>query len=304
MPVVVPNPFDNTLIIKGSSQEIEQIKDLLRQLDVAPRQILIEAKIYEVDLTGSFSAGVSSALQAAGTSANGVTASVNSTTGALLTLGEVVLHSKQLFALLNLQENNTKTHVVSAPSIIATDSVPATMNVGDQVPIATSQAAVGGVTVGGTTPFANTIGSASTGVTFSILARANSSGIVTMVINQQVSAPEAPPIGVSAGVQSSSFSNRSVSTQITVQDGDTVAIGGIIMEKRGESSGGIPLLHRIPIIGALFGSKSYDTSRTELIIFLTPRVIYDTNQMVDATDEIRNGLKTINKAMKANKDDQ
>src|ERR1017187_11021424 len=108
MPVVVPNPFDNTLIIKGSSQEIEQIKDLLRQLDVAPRQILIEAKIYEVDLTGSFSAGVSSALQAAGTSANGVTASVNSTTGALLTLGEGVLHSKQLFALLNLQENRSE----------------------------------------------------------------------------------------------------------------------------------------------------------------------------------------------------
>ena len=303
MPVVVPNPFDNTLIIKGSGQEIEQIKDLLRQLDVAPRQILIDAKIYEVDLTGQFSAGVESFLQARGTSANGVAAGA-SAAGAILTLGEVVLHSKQLFATLNLAENKGRTRVVSAPSIIATDSVPATMNVGDQVPVATSQAAVGGVTVGGTTPFANTIGSASTGVTFSIVARANSSGIVTMIIDQQVSAPEPPPLGVNTAVQSSSFSNRSVSTQITVQDGDTVAIGGIIMEKYAESSGGIPLLYKIPIIGALFGSRSITTSRTELIIFLTPRVIYDTNQMVDATDEIRNGLKTINKLMKASKDDQ
>jgi general secretion pathway protein D len=125
------------------------------------------------------------------------------------------------------------------------------------------------------------------------------------VINQQVSAPEAPPLGVSASVQSSSFSNRSVSTQITVQDGDTVAIGGIIMEKYAESAGGIPILYRIPVIGPiLFGSKSITSSRTELIIFLTPRVIYDTNQMVDATDEIRNGLKIINKMIKANKDDQ
>ncbi|MGA3018971.1 MAG: type II secretion system secretin GspD [Bryobacteraceae bacterium] len=303
MPVVVPNPFDNTLIIKGSAQEIEQIKDLLRQLDVAPRQILIDAKIYEVDLQGSFSAGVESYLQALGTNTNGVTAHTGAG-GALLTLGEVVLHSKQLYNILNLQENRGRTRVVSAPSIIATDSVPATMNVGDQVPIATSQAAVGGVTVGGTTPFANTIGSASTGVTFSIIARANSSGIVTMIIDQQVSAPEAPPLGVNTAVQSSSFSNRSVSTQITVQDGDTVAIGGIIMEKYAESNGGIPLLYRIPIIGPLFGSKSITSSRTELIIFLTPRVIYDTNQMVDATDEIRTGLKTINKLMKANKDDQ
>jgi general secretion pathway protein D len=303
IPHVVPNPFDNTLIIQGSSQEIEQIKDLLRQLDVAPRQILIDAKIYEVDLTGSFSAGVEAALQAKGTGANGVAAQTGAA-GALLTLGEVVLHSKQLLATLNLAESKSRTRVVSAPSIIATDSVPATMNVGDQVPVATSQAAVGGVTVGGTTPFANTIGSASTGVTFSIVARANSSGIVTMIIDQQVSAPEAPPLGVNTSVQSSSFSNRSVSTQITVQDGDTVAIGGIIMEKYAESSGGIPLLHRIPILGVLFGSKALITSRTELIIFLTPRVIYDTNQMVDATDEIRTGLKTINKLMKANKDDQ
>jgi general secretion pathway protein D len=303
MPVVVPNPFDNTLIIKGSAQEIEQIKDLLRQLDVAPRQILIDAKIYEVDLTGQFSAGVESALTAKGTNPNGVTASMGAA-GAVLTLGEVVLHSKQLFATLNLQENKGRSRVVSAPSIIATDSVPATMNVGDQVPVATSQAAVSGVSVGGTTPFANTIGSASTGVTFSILARANSSGIVTMVIDQQVSAPELPPLGVSASLGSSSFSNRSVSTQITVQDGDTVAIGGIIMEKYAESNGGIPLLYKIPIIGPLFGSKSITTSRTELIIFLTPRVIYDTNQMVDATDEIRTSLKTINKLMKASKDDQ
>jgi general secretion pathway protein D len=305
MPVVVPNPFDNTLIIKGSSQEIEQIKDLLRQLDVAPRQILIDAKIYEVDLTGSFSAGVESALQATGTTpyVNGVSAAVGAS-GLALTLGELVSHSKELFALLNMNENKGRARVVSAPSIIATDSVPATMNVGDQVPVETSQSAVGGVTVGGTTPFANTIGSASTGVTFSIIARANSSGIVTMVIDQQVSAPEVPPIGVNASVNSSSFSNRSVSTQITVQDGDTVAIGGIIMEKYAESSGGFPLLHRIPILGVLFGSKSYTSSRTELIIFLTARVIYDTNQMVDATDEIRNGLKIINKMMKANKDDQ
>jgi general secretion pathway protein D len=219
-------------------------------------------------------------------------------------LGEVVTHSKQLFALINLSENTSRTHVVSAPSIIATDSVPATMNVGDQVPVETSQAAVGGVTVGGTTPFANTIGSASTGVTFSILAHANSSGIVTMVINQQVSAPEAPPLGVNTNVQSSSFSNRSVSTQITVQDGDTVAIGGIITEKRAESSGGIPLLHRIPLLGAAFGSKALTTSRTELIIFLTPRVIYDTDQMSEASDEIKTGLKRVNKLIRDNKIDQ
>jgi general secretion pathway protein D len=80
-----------------------------------------------------------------------------------------------------------------------------------------------------------------------------------------------------------------------VQDGDTVAIGGFIQETSGTSSSGVPLLHRIPILGAAFGSKSTNKARTELIVFLTPRVIYDTNQISDATDEIKSSLKRIQK---------
>ena len=128
------------------------------------------------------------------------------------------------------------------------------------------------------------------------MARVNSSGVVTMVINQDVSAPQAP--SASSSIQSPSFSNRSFQTQITVQDGDTVAIGGIIQETNLQSSAGVPVLSRIPGIGALFGAKSYSKSRTELVVFLTPRVIYDTNQMVEATDEIRNGMKRIPKMIK------
>ena len=117
-----------------------------------------------------------------------------------------------------------------------------------------------------------------------------------MVINQEVSSPQAPP--ASSSIQSPSFSNRTVQTQVTVQDGDTVAIGGIINESQPASSAGIPFLHRLPGIGAAFGTQSLPTRRTELIIFLTPRVIYDTNQMVEATDEIRNSMKRIQKLSK------
>jgi len=89
-----------------------------------------------------------------------------------------------------------------------------------------------------------------------------------------------------------------VSTQMTVEDGDTVAIGGIITESHTESSGGVPFLHRIPVLGAAFGAKSVNTDRTELIIFLTPHVIYDTTQMMDATEELKNNLKRVQKLMK------
>ena len=317
MPHVIPNPFDNTLLVQGTPQDWEDIQNLLRQLDVAPRQVLIDCKIYEVDLSGNFAAGLQSYLQSSGSTAAG-SATGNSVTGAsssqtltsgiplstapflaggpgglVLQAGTLVLKAKQLLGTLQAQESTGRSKVISSPSIIATDSVPATMNVGSQVPVATSNA----VSVVGSSQVVQSISGQSTGVTLNILARINSSGVVTMIVNQQVSAPLAGSSSNNPG-DTSSFSNRSMSTQLTMQDGDTVAIGGAILESKTESMGGIPYLNRIPVLGMLFGTKQVSTSRTELIIFLTPRVIYDTNQLIDATDEIRSNLKRVSKLMR------
>ena len=169
------------------------------------------------------------------------------------------------------------------------------MNVGTSVPTLASQAVAGGVQQGGSSLFSNTINTVSTGVTLSITARINSSGIVTLIISQDISSPQAPAAG---GIQSPSFQNRSFQTQVTVQDGQMVAIGGVILESDGITSTGVPLLHRIPLIGAAFGSKSTNKTRTELVVFITPRVIYDSNQMIDATDEIKGNLKKLQKMMR------
>ena len=83
-----------------------------------------------------------------------------------------------------------------------------------------------------------------------------------------------------------------------LKDGDTVAIAGVIQESRTMSSSGIPVLHRIPILGGLFGARSYSTGRTELIVLMTPRVIYDTNQIRDATEELRSKVKGLAKEIK------
>jgi general secretion pathway protein D len=128
-------------------------------------------------------------------------------------------------------------------------------------------------------------------------ARVNSSGIITMLVNQQVSSPTPPASG--AAIQSDSFSNRSFQTQLTVQDGDTIAVGGIIQESVTDSSSGIPFLQRIPVLGAAFGSKSKLTSRTELIVFFTPHVIYDTTGLAEATDDLKAGLKHMRGELKS-----
>ncbi|MEO8596306.1 MAG: type II secretion system secretin GspD [Candidatus Solibacter sp.] len=299
MPHVIPNPFDNTILIQGTPQEYQQILNLLRQLDVAPRQVLIDARIYEVDLKGAFAMGVSAYLEKKDSGEGGAAARVlkaaSSSAGVALTTGALVLRSHELLAAMTASETKSYTRVISAPSIIATDSIAASMNVGDDVPVLTSQA-VGGVQQGGNSLFTNTVQNRSSGVTLSILARVNSSGIVTMVINQNVSSPQ--PASSSSSIQSPSFQNRSFSTQITVQDGDTVAIGGIIQESNLQSSAGVPFLHRLPGFGALFGAQNTSKTRTELVVFLTPRVIYDTNQISDATDEIRSGMKRLNRMIK------
>jgi general secretion pathway protein D len=305
VPRIVPNPFDNTLLIQATPQEWEQISKLLEQLDVPPRQILIEAKIYEVTLTGAFAAGVTAYFQRRGADPDNpvepgaftrnIFAS-SSAAGLTLSAATLVGQSRELLAFLTAQEDNRRTKVISAPSLIATDSIPAVLNVGIEVPTLASQAVASGVQAEGSSVFTNTVQNRNTGVTLNVTARVNPSGIVTLIVNQEVSTPQAP--AADAAIQSPSFAKRNVQTQVTVQDGDTIAIGGIIQETDQSSSGGIPVLHRLPVIGTVFGAKSISKQRTELIIFLTPRVIYDTNQLVEASDELTSGLKRLQKIMK------
>jgi general secretion pathway protein D len=298
MPHIIPNPFDNTLLIQANPQEWQQINNLLRQIDIAPRQVLVEAKIYELDLNGAFAEGVAAYLEKKDANTTGFGRALNvvsSSSGLNLTVGALAGHAKEVLGVLQMQEHRDQARIISAPSIIATDSVSAVMNVGQDVPVLTSQAVAGGVQSGGNSVFTNTVSNRSSGVTLNIMARVNSSGVVTMTINQDVSAPVAPSAG---GIQSPSFQRRSFNTQLTVQDGDTVAIGGFIQEQSGWASDGVPLLHRIPLLGGLFGSKSYTKARTELIVFLTPKVLYDANQMIDATEEIKSQLRRINSIMK------
>jgi general secretion pathway protein D len=133
-----------------------------------------------------------------------------------------------------------------------------------------------------------------TGTNLNVIARVNASGVVTLVVDQDVSAPQITPAGL--GVSGSpSFSRRNVSTQVTIQDGDTIAIGGIIQDSISVSTAGIPVLSKIPWIGGLFGSTNYSKTRTELILFLTPHVIYDTNQIADATEELKSRMRDLKK---------
>ena len=133
------------------------------------------------------------------------------------------------------------------------------------------------------------VSSENTGITLQVNARINSSGVVTLIINQQISA-------VSASASNSNgtgFSQNVVQTQITMMDGDTIAIGGLIDENYTNNITGIPGLVRIPWIGWLFGSKQVTKERDELIMFFTPHVIFDETQLIEASDELKAVVKIL-----------
>jgi general secretion pathway protein D len=279
---------------------------LVKELDIPPRQVLIEAKIYSVDLTYAFSSGVTAALQAlsgtgtaaattAGSLMGGLAAGAGAATGGVgLSASMLVGKSRELLGTVTLLETESRAKILSSPAVIATDSIPASITVGTTVPTLSSSTA-SGITGSTTTGISNT----STGIGLNIVARVTPSGIVTMIINQNVSDPEATNAATSgSSIASPSFSTKSISTQVTVQDGDTIAIGGMIQETTTSAVTGVPLLDRIPYIGGLFGAKSYSKDRSELIIFITPHVIFDSNQMIDATDELRDQIKLLRKDVK------
>lgn len=294
-PRVIANPMNNTLLIQATQQEYEGIQQLIKELDVPPRQVLVEAKIYSVDLSHAFSSDVTASLQAISGSSSATTTAASllgslTSAGVGLSATALVGKSRELLGTVTLMESESNAKIISAPSVIATDSIPASVNVGTTVP--TLQGSISSAIGGAVT---SAVSNTSSGITLAITARVTPSGIVTMIIDQQVSDPTAT---TTSSIQSPSFATKSIQTQVTVQDGDTIAIGGMIQETTTTSLAGIPVLDRIPVLGALFGARSYSKERTELIIFLTPHVIFDSNQLLDATDELKDQIKLLRKDMK------
>ena len=294
---IVADTINNLVLVQATKQEWEAVRGTLLALDTAPRQVLIDAKIYEVSLTDSLSSGVSAYLRSRSKdpAVRRLGVGLRPSGVANLSIGALVSNTRELAVFLEGSAEEGRTKVISAPSLIATDNIPAEIVVGQTIPTLSSQAVVGGAFSEGSSLFTNTVSNVQTGVRLSVTARVNASGIVTLRIMQEVSTPT----GITGTIQSPTIDRRNVSTQVTVKDGDTVAIGGIIQETSIFNSSRVPILGRIPVLGRAFGSTEETTSKTELIVLLEPRVIYDQNQIASATDELRSRLESLRRVVRA-----
>jgi general secretion pathway protein D len=167
------------------------------------------------------------------------------------------------------------------------DHQTATLQVGDQVPIAVQQARS---TIDPNAPIVNSIELRNTGVILRVTPRVNSTGMSTLIVDQEVSDVART---TTSNIDSPTIQQRRISSVVAVGDGDTIALGGLIRENRTIGKDGLPILSDIPVLGNLFSANSDSTNRTELLILLTPRVIKNRADAQAVTEELRSRLSDI-----------
>jgi general secretion pathway protein D len=300
---IITDPVSNSIIVQGTVQEYAEIAKTLEKLDVVPRQVVIEARVYEVNITGDYSFGLEYALQnkSSSTTAPYVLADYGVTTASALTgsYGMGIDSLRSLVSFLTASENRSRVRTLSAPTVLTTDSTEARIQVGESVPTLTSQGIVAGAQAGASSLFTNTVNNVDTGIILTVTPRITGNGLVSLQISQEIS--NEVPAATGSGIQSPSFSKRSVSTHAVAQDGQTIALGGLISYQYNKTTNRVPLLGDIPMLGALFGSTSYTTTETEMIVLLTPRIISTLPAATTATRELRDRLKDLQREFKKDK---
>jgi general secretion pathway protein D len=297
---IIADPDNNAVLVMASPRDYRTIEAALRRLDVRPRQVLIETIIAEVTLTDNLEYGVQWFL-------NGSLGQYSSITalGAGLVDGAVTIPPiatgvgrfsyslgtedgvKFLFDLLSKE---TTVRFISAPQILVVDNQTANIKVGDQVPITTgaSQNVAGDVIVTQTEY-------RDTGTLLKVTPRINAGGLVTLEVSQEVSAVGSVPEDGGNPV----ISQRTVESVVTVQSGEAIALGGLIRDDATKDRTGIPVLKDLPVLGPLFGRTIDRTTRTELIVTITPTVIEDQQMAREATVELKQRLAKATEALSA-----
>lgn len=288
---VVADRRQNALLIYAPRNEYAKIEAALRQLDVAPTQILIEASILEVTLNNELRYGLqwyfNGRLNSSGTTGSGQLTSGDSSIIGPTNPGFSYTITNSLGdvrAVLNALAEKSLLNVISSPSIMVLDNHTATIQVGDQQPIrSTSTVSESGNVITSSIQYKDT------GVILLVSPSVNSGGMVSMDVEQSVT--DVGQIDTATG--SRSFLQRQLTSRIAVRDGETVVLGGLIRDNNTQSKQGIPWLHDLPVVGHLFGTTANVNNRTELLVMLTPRVLRNEADLRQISDEFKLRMRAL-----------
>ncbi|MCC6345852.1 MAG: hypothetical protein IT388_01545 [Nitrospirales bacterium] len=298
---IFPDEVTNSIVIYASPVDYLLIQGTIRQIDIIPRQVMIEALVASVTLTDNLRFGIQWSLDTDINITNIKPFKNDIKIGGTLEFQSLISSptfqytasdssGKVRLLLQSLAEDN-KAKVLSSPHILVSDNREARIQVGDQVPIATSQTTNTETTPAQTT---TTIQYKDTGTILKVKPQINDSGLITLEVSQEVSTVSTQTV---LGTEQFVISKREVATNLVLQDGQTIVIGGLISENASKGRSGIPLLSRVPLLGHLFGSSTNDNSRTELIILLTPRVVRNQSDAANVTSQYMQLFKDISKEL-------
>lgn len=285
---------NNQLMIHARPSQWADIRQAIERLDAIPLQVQIETRILEVVLRDNFRFGVQWYLEGLAGGSGAVSQPGNKQQWALggapsaSPTPDTFFYSfvnKELQVALRALETNANTTTLSAPSLVVVNNRKARIQVGDQIPVKQTfvNPAVGSDKEVGQVTYKDT------GVILEVRPRVNPGGLVYLDVTQEVSrADDSALPGENAAI-----AKRKLDTQVAVRSGQTVLLGGLIRQRDNRGHAGVPGLSKIPLLGALFRSRSEDLMRTELIVLITPRVIANGEDAKRVSDDYRQRFRSL-----------
>lgn len=295
----IPNEKSNSIIVKANRQDYLQVLKLLEQLDTLPRQVLIQANVIEVTLSGSKSLGLEWSLLNEKVRVSGTERSAEAkfTSGLSTTPGNLLytLFDNQQMAIATIQAaaSDSDINVLSSPRIVASDGKEAKIEIGQEVPVTTQQVSTvntAATPTNGTT-LSSTVTYRTVGLILKVKPSINESGQVNLQLSQEVSS--VPPGVNNQSTTTPTFTTRKIETEVTIQEGKTLTIGGLIRDENGLTDVGVPYLKDVPVLGNLFGKTTRSSSRTELILTITPYVMRNQGDADRINQQLDEAMQTI-----------
>ena len=280
---ITADEIRNSLIIEAIPKDYQIIKDILSKIDVLPRQVLIEVTLAEIKLDVSTELGVEWKFDRGSDLVAGLQDGATLGSGGLNFAWAVLNGTKSWTATLKALASEDKVDILSSPSVLASDNKEAKINVSTEIPVATTEYTYDN---SNDNLLSTSIQYRNTGVILSVTPHINEYGLVSMDVSQEVS-EEAGLVPVGNDDSRQSFFKRSVNTSLTVKNGQTIVIGGLIRENKSGGVAGMPCLGQVPVLSYLFGKKTKSIDKSELIIFITPKVIASLEDVDVVSDEFR-----------------
>jgi len=288
---VIADKDTNSLLILATPGDYEVVENALRRLDVMRRQVLVEVYLAEVELKDDLSLGIewflktrnntTGQLNLGGLPPGGPVITPTNTVPITTPVLQLVNYSAdQVRAVLNTLGEDGRAKTLASPQIMVLDNEKAEVKVGKRISVQTQTQT--GVSTG--TGVLNSFQYLETGVLLDVTPRVNSGGMVTLDIEQEVSAPSSTPTTTNPNPD---ITTRNAKTSVAVASGESIALAGLIQETLTTSSSGVPLISKIPVLGSLFGSQSFHRDRTELVLIVTPKIVSNPIQAREVTDELR-----------------